>query len=274
MKATLNIVVLVFLFYNAAYPQFYADSVISDYIIEFWKIADETTAYQDDYRNSKKIFSPKELEHIARLYYKCYDDDPVGFHKYLNEKHEEWERAFLDVVTGKIKLRPWMKVYKLRDYLIYKFGKEFVFVIGTPAFLKGKFIDDETKSRFMPSLNSSLGQTDYIFLIEEISKGIKFFNVGDTLTLSFMHNLDYPNFRFKADTSYLIPVRPWIGSDEYNGESTFQAVNLAPDIASGSQALIFPVENEVINNCEYFGTKDTSWTDFKKYFKETYLIFE
>ena len=25
---------------------------------------------------------------------------------------------------------------------------------------------------------------------------------------------------------------------------------------------------------EYFGLKDTSWTDFKKYFKEIYLVFE
>ncbi len=270
----INISIILFLLNNSSFPQFYADGVISDYIVEFWKIADETTSYQEEYRKTNIIFSPEELEHIARLYYKCYNDNPVDFQKYVDQKHKEWEKAPLDVVTGKIKLRPWMKVYALRDRLINKFGDTFVFVNGTPAFIRGKFILVKTSSFDNPELKSTFGRTDYIFLIEEIIKNDKFFSSGDTIACSFIHNADYPGFKFKNNISYLIPIKPWIGSMEYHGELTFQAVNLFYRIGLGSQVITFPIENEIIQNCEYFGIKDTCWTDFKKYFKETYLKFE
>lgn len=42
----------------------------------------------------------------------------------------------------------------------------------------------------------------------------------------------------------------------------------------GKTPSTFAIDNEIIKNVEYFGIEDTSWTDFKKYFKEIYLVFE
>jgi hypothetical protein len=41
----------------------------------------------------------------------------------------------------------------------------------------------------------------------------------------------------------------------------------------GTHPITYPIFDEKITNCEYFGIGDTSWTDFKKFFKETFLIF-
>ena len=72
-----TLIFLFFLFSNA-YPQFYADSVVSDYVIEFMKIADESITYRSEYKNPKE-YAEGELEYIAELYFYCYDKDPVGY---------------------------------------------------------------------------------------------------------------------------------------------------------------------------------------------------
>jgi hypothetical protein len=115
---------------------------------------------------------------------------------------------------------------------------------------------------------------NFIFLIEDILKGDKFFIVSDTVTISTIPNVESPAPTFETDKSYLIPVRPWIGLTEYNGAVTFNYLHEYYDRwVMGKPPKIFPIENEIITNCEYLGIKNTSWTDFKKYFNETFLIF-
>jgi hypothetical protein len=52
------------------FSQFYANSTISNYVVEFIKIADEN-AKQYDIENGLKTFTKEETEYAAKLYYKC-----------------------------------------------------------------------------------------------------------------------------------------------------------------------------------------------------------
>lgn len=275
MKTFLNIPILLILLNNISLPQFYADSTISDDIVEFMRIVNENSKQNDPYKGLQKAFTDEELEHIAELYYKCYNDDPVGFQKYVNEKHQEWKKAPLEVTSGKIKMRPWLKVYALRDRIRYKYGITFTEVIGTPAFIRARFDLEYQSKIYITELKSNWSLTNYVFLIEEVIKGNKFFRSGNECTISYSPNAEAPVPEIEKGKSYLIPITTWVGQTDYNGEVSFGPLRKYYDRwQMGEPPKTFPIENEIIKDCEYFGINDTSWTDFIKYFKETYLIFE
>ena len=117
---------------------------------------------------------------------------------------------------------------------------------------------------------------DFFFLIEDILKGDKFFSISDTVTVvGVLGGPANPRPHFEIGKSYLIPVRSGLSSVVSNNETNFNPLlDHYSRRIMGKPPKIFPIESEIITNCEYFGIKDTSWTDFKKYFKETYLIFE
>lgn len=275
MKTLINISILLNLFSTVSHSQFYADSVIPDYVVEFMQIADEHAKQNDPSKGIIKLYSDEEIYHIAELYYKCYNDDPVGFQKYVNEKHQEWEKAPLEVTSGKIKMRPWLKVYALRDRIRYKYGITFTEVIGTPAFIRAIFDSAYQSKIYVPELKSNWSLTNYVFLIEEVIKGNKFFRSGNECTISYSPNAEAPVPEIEKGKSYLIPITTWVGQTDYNGEVYFGPLRKYYDRwEMGKPPKTFPIENEIIKNCEYFGINDTSWTDFKEYFKGTYLIFE
>ena len=79
MKTLLkNISFLFILLNNTSFPQFYADSVTPDYIMGFMNIADTSINDMNDYKTIKD-YPDSTLEHITELFFKCYDEDPVGF---------------------------------------------------------------------------------------------------------------------------------------------------------------------------------------------------
>lgn len=275
MKILLYISILLFYLGTYSFPQFYADSVIPAYIIEFMKIADETAKSIDSIGKVHKQFSDEELHHIAELYYRCYNEDPVGFHKYVEEKHKQWEKTPFDVISGKLKMRPWLKVYVLRDKITYKLGIPFTEVIGTPAVLKCKYITRKFSDYYSKSLNIHFRPHNFIFLVEDVLKGNRFFIAGDTISILMLPNSESPSPNFNEGQSYLIPVGTNLGFNEGLFNVTFSFLRNAYDVwEMGKPPKTFPIENEIIKNVDYFGINDTSWTDFKKYFKDTFLIFD
>jgi len=275
MNTLLNIILFILLFFLKSYAQFYVDSTTQDYIIEFMKIADEHARQNDPSKGIIKLFSDEEIYHIAELYSKCYNDDPVGFQKYLSEKHREWERASLDVTTGKIKMKPWSNVYGLKDAISYKYGVPFAKVIGIPAFIKCKYIKWMYSDYYIVDKENKFKTHNFIFLVEDVLKGNKFFTVGDTVSISMMPNIESLVPNFISGKSYLIPVGILLGLQDDAFNSVFIYLNdMQGAREMGKPPETFPIENEILKNCEYFGIQDTNWTDFKKYFKETYLIFD
>jgi len=275
MKSLYKILIFSFLLFNNAYPQFYAEDEISPYIIEFMEKANEFSKSFDQVQGIHKIkFTDDEVEHIAELFFKVYDEDPVGFHNYIREAYYKWEGK-VKGSGGKItEPIPALKRKHLVKKIANKYGIAFTEIIGTPAFLRGKFISSTRSSYYWSERKSSIGQMNFNFLIEDILKGEKFFNIGDTVIILMIPNVESPSPSFEEGKSYLIPVKPRFGSAKYNGEVGFNYLSENYNIwVMGVPPKVFPIENEIIANCEYLGIEDTNWIEFKKYFRETFLIF-
>ncbi len=275
MKSLYKILIFSFLLFNNAYPQFYAEDEISPYIIEFMEKANEFSKSFDQVQGIHKIkFTDDEVEHIAELFFKVYDEDPVGFHNYIREAYYKWEGK-VKGSGGKItEPIPALKRKHLVKKIANKYGIAFTEIIGTPAFLRGKFISSTRSSYYWSERKSSIGQMNFNFLIEDILKGEKFFNIGDTVIILMIPNVESPSPSFEEGKSYLIPVKPRFGSAKYNSEVGFNYLSENYNIwVMGVPPKVFPIENEIIANCEYLGIEDTNWIEFKKYFRETFLIF-
>lgn len=274
MKSLYKIIFFLFLLFSNAYPQFYAKDEISPFVIEFMELANEFSKSFDQAQGLYKMeFNDDEVEHIAELFFNAFNEDPVGFSYFIMKEFYEWGARVKE--SGKVtEPKPAMKRNLLEKQIANKYGIAFAEVIGTPAFLRCKFIRMNRSSYYSPDIKSNYSQLNFTFLIEDILKGDKFFIVSDTVTISTIPNVESPAPTFETDKSYLIPVRPWIGLTEYNGAVTFNYLHEYYDRwVMGKPPKIFPIENEIITNCEYLGIKNTSWTDFKKYFNETFLIF-
>lgn len=276
MKTLIIIAILFILSCKFSYPQFYADSVTPSYVVEFWKIADESISDRNDYKTIKD-YPDSTLDHITELYFRCNNEDPVGFYGYIEELSEPFRKKYLENRQRTEEMMPIWKVYYLRNQIANKYGIAFTEVISTPAFLKCKYVDDNLSFLDTARIISTSMKVYYYFLIEEVVKGEKFFESGDTVVVnSVIGGPDNPRPILEKTKSYLIPIKPFIlNYNEYNGANAFDKLEEVYDVwAMGKPPKTFPIENEMIRNCEYLGIKDTSWIDFKKYFKDKYLIFK
>ena len=275
MKIIFKIVTISIFLTNHSFPQFYAEDEISSYIIEFMEIADEFSKLYGPGTDTSKIeLSDIEIERIAELYYRAYDEDPVGFSTYIREAHSRWG-ATVRGSGGKIsELKPAMKRMLLKKEIAKKYGITFAEVIGSPAILRVKFISLTRSSYYWAKRKTNIGQMNFNFLIEDILKGEKFFIIGDTVTVLMIPNGESPNPSFKEDNSYLISVKPRFESTKYNGHVGFNYLHEYYDRwVMGVPPKTFPIEDEIIVDCDYLGIKDTNWVDFKDYFKKSFLIF-
>ena len=88
-------------------------------------------------------------------------------------------------------------------------------------------------------------------------------------------NVESPGPDFIGGVSYLIPVGTLLGHQEGSFNIVFKFLDDAYGVwVMGQPPRTFPIIDEKITNLEYFRINDTSWIDFKKYFKEKYLIFK
>lgn len=274
MKALLNIVNFSLIFCSTSFPQFYADSVLADEVVEFVNIANVKAGNFNLYERPEIEFTDDELEHLLDLYYNCYSIYPVCFNDYMAEEHKKWEKAFLNVAKGKMKLRPWLRIYALVDELSEEYGRKFITINGTPAFLRCKYIRLDF-SQYALNANTKFRVHNFVFVVEEVLKGVKYFQTGDTFSVEMITNVESPAPSFIPDKSYFLPVTTILGhqDDAFNTVFVYLA-NEEDGWKMGRPPQTFPIENEIVKNVDYFGVKDTSWTDFKKYFKQTYLVFE
>jgi len=162
--ALLNITILSLLFVSDSYSQFYADSVTPNYITELMQIADKTITYKAEYRNPKD-FTEKELKHIAELYFKCYDEDPVGVHFFLEEVSQPFYRMYEEDRKVSKEAAPILKVNYLRNQIADKYGIAFSEILSIPALLRCKYISDNLS--FLDTVReiSTSMKVEYIFYI-------------------------------------------------------------------------------------------------------------
>lgn len=264
------------------FSQFYVEKEISPCVIEFMDFADETAKYYDIKQGLQKSLSDEELNHITRLYFKIYNEDPVGLSKYIHIKHKEWEQKMKDSDRTIMQYRrPGFTEGILKKQIRKKYGGKFTEIISTPAFIRGKVISigkqvRKTDVREPYDNLGTIAQRDLTVYIEEVLKGEKFFKKGTTITISY--SLDWSmSSEYEVNKSYLFPLRPWLSLREYTGEITLQSLfykgeNYIP--FEGPTGEIYPIENESVYSKEdFFDTGErTPWETFKEHFKNTYMI--
>jgi hypothetical protein len=168
-----------------------------------------------------------------------------------------------------------MKVYAISNQLSNKYGYKFISIIGTPAFIRGKYIEITFSTHILKGTSSKFRVHNSIFVVEEVLKGDKYFHSGDTISIDMIPNVESPAPSFITGKSYLIPVTTLLGYQADGFNTIFVYLSEQENAwVMGKPPKTFTIENMIIKNCEYFGIKDTAWTDFKKYFKESYLIFQ
>ncbi len=266
MKIFLKIVFILMGFSGLIFPQFYTEKEISPSVLEFMKIVEETAQFYDDKQGLLKSFSDEELNHITKLYFKVYDEDPVGLSKYIGIKKKEWDKEMKESNGTFKELKPAGKKNILKQQIRKKYGGKFTEIISTPAFIRGKVI----------SIGRQDSQFDLTVYVEEVLKGEKFFTKGTTITISYSMDWGLGN-DYQVNKSYLFPLRPWLSLREYKGEITLQWLfykgeNRIP--FEGKIEEVYPIENESVYSKEdFFDTGIwTPWETFKEHFNSTYMI--
>ena len=265
-KNILKIMCFIFFISNISYLQFFADSAISDAVIDLFKIADKEK--RDNARNDNSNVvddsSISDVDEIAHLFYRVFDKDPVGYNIYLKQKFQKWS-----AVRDLNELKPAMKIRRLTERVAQKYGIPFTEIIKTSAFLRCKFLYF-SMSYYKEGIRSS----DFNFIVEEVLKGNKYFRVGDSIKVRMLPDIECPNPEFKVGSSYIIPL----GTNFTPGENSFNIVfhYLVENYNTwimGKPPTTFLIEKEIIQKCEYFGFSEMEWNKFKEFFKEKYLIF-
>lgn len=257
---------LIMLISNYSRPQFFADSSVSEYVIELFTSGDSlnylSSIQQDSINNSPN--SSLAIDRITRLYFKTFDEDPIGYNKYLEKMHSRWKsQPFVP------QSKPALKIHQLKKKIARKFGVPFTEIIGTPAFLRVKYLNHTTSYYIDGILNSNFN-----FIIEDVLKGSKFFNKNDTITIKMIGNIESPYPVFEENKSYLIPVGTLYGFNNGSFNIIFKSLVDEYDVwVMGKPPTTFLIEKEIIQKCEYFGFSEMEWNKFKEYFKEKYLIF-
>lgn len=265
-KNILKIMCFIFFISNISYAQFFADSVISDAVIELFKIADNEKKdnLPNDNSNVEDDSTIIDIDRIAQLFYRVFDEDPVGYNIYLKQKFQKWS-----AVRDLNELKPAIKIRRLTERVAQKYGIPFTEIIKTPAFLRCKFLFFSS-SYYTEGIISS----DFNFIVEDVLKGNKYFKVGDTITVRMLPDIECPSPEFKVGNSYIVSLGTNFstGQDSFNIIFHYLVENYNTWIM-GKPPTTFLIEKEIIQKCEYFGFSEMEWNKFKEFFKEKYLIF-
>lgn len=267
MKKNLIVTIfLIILISNYSRPQFFADSSISEYVIELFICADSLN-YLSSVQQDSIINSPNSrlaIDRIARLYYKTFDEDPIGYNIYLEKMYSLWKSHPYVPHT-----KPGVKINQLRKKIAQKFSIPFTEIIGTPAFIRCKYLNNTSSY-----INDGILNSNFNFIIEDVLKGSKFFNVNDSITIKMVGDVESPCPVFEENKSYLIPVGTLTGFSQGIFNIIFRSLEFEYDVLRmGKPPTTFLIEKEIIQKCEYFGFSEMEWNQFKEFFKEKYLIF-
>jgi hypothetical protein len=267
MKRNLLVtILLIILISNYSQPQFFADSSISEYVVDLFNSSDSlnylSSAQQDSINNSPN--SRLSIDRIARLYYKTFDEDPVGYNMYLEKMHSIW-KTHPYVPNSK----PAMKINQLRKKIAEKYGVPFTEIVGTPAFLRCKYLNQTSSYISDGILNSNFN-----FIIEDVIKGSKYFNINDSITIKMVGNIESPYPIFIKNKSYLIPVGTLTGLNQGSFNIIFKSLVDEYDVwVMGKPPKTFLIENNEVLDTDYMGFSKMNWQEFKKLFVKKYLIF-
>jgi len=212
----------------------------------------------------EKEFSEAEVFKLAKLYEKTICEDKKGYLSLsttLNKAYfDEVQRANeKDEIVYKIEPRKLR--HCLTNLIINNYCKATNGLIRTPHLLRVKLLQKSTETRNIVNSNMKSSLKKMTVLVEDVLKS-KDINNGDTLKIFYPLNADVSEDNFKINSSY------FLGLFYYSLD--LEAYHL--EFLNNS---VIPIENDIIYFPKYdYGLgKNLKWTEFRKLFKEKFLIF-
>lgn len=212
-----------------------------------------------------------ELEKIKKFLYESYAYAPIEFDKKLNKWYKEWEATGIKGVSPPVGLKPSKRLHLLKEKIADKYGWEYVRYLETPYFMKVKITDIKPSSYKIDKRGIRTAKIDLKVEILEVLKGGKFYSIGDVITVSYLpiwfQKTKSPNF--ELNEIYAFPLRHWseIGNTGYFNQKTELLLNLH------GQHSFYKIKNENVTTPLIFEDNfSCPWNDFKKSFKQKYVI--
>lgn len=255
---------------NSADDDTQQDEQYSQTVIDFFKDAERFFSFYDDSLGWKKDFTSKEVKDLATKYYNVIYKYSIDYYFYFKQLHKQWEEEVINNNYKIINKKPAVKLRIIREKLAEYFPSAYTDLLQVPFLFRIKVKRFDESIYYSKDLNIKIKQTDMIVKIEDIIKGKEYFNIDDTLKVSFFgiwfHGSSEDQY-FKVDSTYFLPVNFF----QIENKNTFQyRIHMLPDF----NFAIYPIINEIVHTPkDFFGIgEESNWNDFKNFIKENYII--
>jgi len=236
----------------------------------FFRAVEQFDYFFNDSLGWQKEFTDEEVLDISQKWYRAIYKSPVEYDLFFHQLHAEWE---IKVVAAREKYlirRPGLQLGRLNRKLTEYTTRAYTELLRVPYLFRVK-VKKFGKSPYQSkSMELKTSQTDMIVIIEDIIKGEEYFNIGDSLMVSFFgawfHGAREEQY-FKVDATYFLPV----GLFRIEDRNNFQyKIHMLPD----NNFAVYPIIGEMVETPgDFFGVGETSnWEDFKRIIKEKFII--
>lgn len=213
------------------------------------------------------ILSDAELEDAMRKMYFAIADDPIGYKKYIIDRHNEWDKCIKEKKIDVTSPRFGMTIGMLENNIAKRYSQNFIELIKVPYFLKVK-LNNKSNKIFQDVV--PIAQTVLTGEIEEVIKGKKRFKTGDFISISYLETWRTGQNcinDFETGQSYFIPIIPVSLENSDYGDLGIKSLN-------DNNCSTYLILNDFIKTPgNYFGiAEESTWNEFKKNFIEKYII--
>ncbi len=258
-----TIVLLIVVSFLNIFPQI--KNGCSSKVKEFMQILEQYQSNLNSVPLPEQFYlSDEELDSLLKKMYAAIEDDPEGYSNYLIRKYQEWKT---DIKEGKISEdQPNIGNVEalIRKKIANKYSRTFLSVITTPYFLRVK-ITSKSPGDYKDLEGKTHDQINVIGEIEEVLKGEKKFNVGESVNFMYLNKLTTCLRNYDIGKSYFIPFM--VTTLEY---SRYKGLNPQWYDCKGN----YLIENNMITiPDDYFELGEKLyWNEFKSKFIEKYII--
>src|SRR5690554_6590028 len=231
----------------------------------FNKLDSDYVRYEQNYYNLN--LSQKELDTLVKQIYELYSFHWLKSQDFSHKRREQNEKEFYES-SGKIPLhKPVLGM--IRRKIDENKGENYFDIITVPYYFKLKILEID-HFRKHKSGGDYYPKTTMLCEIIETVKGEHLFNDGDKIELNYLNHWDVG--KYEEGEIYFMPVRPWNYKDPTNIEYSPNLFPVDKLSMEGGSFGVYPIENNIIKNAEYFQIQDKEWKVFLRKFKDLYIL--
>ncbi|NCS88345.1 MAG: hypothetical protein AUK34_02175 [Ignavibacteria bacterium CG2_30_36_16] len=252
------------------YTSSFCQSNISDEVKEIFNIGKDIIDRNVNKENIREHISYEQSKIYAKKLSQAIVNDPLGFNIYLSQEYLKWKEETKKNNYKPVTVKPAYKLYMLEQVIENYFGETFSNVISTPYFLRVKVIALTTSIYTSKSAKIKTKQTDLLVEVEDILKGKKYINIGDSIRISYLNWwINQCDIKFEKGKSYLLPIKL---TECIENEG---CINYTLKVFDNECKAIKEIENELVKRPESILGNMTAvkWQQFKSEFIKKYLNF-